>query len=266
MRIAFGGSQMNVRISGAGVPVLWIHGFPLSSELFTNQMSIEGARHVVPDLPGFGESDPFSAEPTIDLFAEAVVAVADALDLHQAIFAGVSMGGYIAMSIARHFPERVAGLALIDTRETADTEEGKKTRFEQASRIRAEGLTFLVEAMLPKMLSPAAMANDRELVDFTRSMMLTTSSSGAISALHAMAGRIDSAETLARLNVPSLVAVGSDDPITPRGDAERMSALLRDCELLIIDGGAHLALLEKPAEFNEGFTRLLERVAEQMNA
>lgn len=255
MHVNFCGSDMRVNVFGHGSPVLWIHGFPLSSEVFRDQVGIDGFLHIAPDLPGFGESAPFEAEQTLDVYGDAVIAAADAAGAKKAIIAGVSMGGYIAMSILRRLPERVAGLVLIDTRETADDEKGKATRFEQADRIRREGIGFVVDDMLPKMLSSKARTEDEDLVSFTRTMMLTTSSSGAISALHAMAGRLDSAEALREFEGPALIVVGSEDPITPRVHAERMHGLMRNAELLVLEGCAHLSNLETPGEFNAAFER-----------
>jgi pimeloyl-ACP methyl ester carboxylesterase len=92
-------------------------------------------------------------------------------------------------------------------------------------------------------------------------MMQTTSPSGAISALQAMAGRASSADTLGSLKVPALVVVGSEDVITPLRDAERMQEMIPDAELLVLEGCGHLSLLEKPAEFNAAFERFLKKVA-----
>src|SRR5687768_9642865 len=92
--------------------IVWIHGFPLSSAMFEKQRSIDGVRHVMPDLPGFGRTPPPQKAMSMDDYARFVLEGVD-----KATFAGFSMGGYIALAIARIAPERMEGLILIDTRE-----------------------------------------------------------------------------------------------------------------------------------------------------
>src|SRR5687767_5160919 len=109
--------------------IVWIHGFPLSSAMFEKQREIEGVEHLMPDLPGFGGTPaPQRGEITIDKYAERMLGELSARGIARATFAGFSMGGYIALAIARIAPHRMDGLILIDTRETADTPEARHGR------------------------------------------------------------------------------------------------------------------------------------------
>ena len=224
--------------------IIWIHGFPLSSEVFRHQRDIEGAAHLMPDLPGFGSArDARSTPVTIEDYARYVLSAFEG----EAIFAGLSMGGYICLSIARIAPQRMRGLILIDTRETADTPEARQGRFDTIAKVESDGIEPVVTSMLPKMLTASAGA---EQVAQVRSIMESSSRAGVIAALRAMAVREDSTMLLRRVEVPALVVAGSDDPITPPADAERMARLLPQASLAIIPGAAHLSNFEKPEEFN----------------
>src|SRR5688572_18399576 len=101
-------------------PILWLHGFPLDARVFENQISLGG---LMPDLPGFGTALPPDRELAMDDYARFALDALDARGIERAIFAGLSMGGYICFAAARLAPERVGGLILIDTRATADTDE-----------------------------------------------------------------------------------------------------------------------------------------------
>ncbi|HJQ39446.1 MAG TPA: alpha/beta hydrolase, partial [Thermoanaerobaculia bacterium] len=129
------------------LPIVWIHGFPLSSAVFEHQRLLGGT---FPDLPGFGSAPPPTSELTMDDYARHVLATAEGSGRH--IFAGLSMGGYICFAIARLAPERVGGLILIDTRETPDNEEGRKGRFDTIAKVQEHGVQAVVDAMLPKMV------------------------------------------------------------------------------------------------------------------
>ncbi|HEY0144512.1 MAG TPA: alpha/beta hydrolase [Thermoanaerobaculia bacterium] len=234
--------------------ILWIHGFPLSSAIFDPQLSIGGAQHLTFDLPGFGLSPARAEELTMDDYARMAIDVLDANGVERATLAGFSMGGYVAFAAARLAPERIDGLILLDTRETADTDEARKGRFDSIEKVRAEGVRPIVESMLPKMLTKSA---PPEMVERVREIMMSSSPEGTIAALRAMAGRGDSSELLPTLNVPVLVVVGAEDAITPPSDAQRMVAGLPKARLVTVDGAAHLANVEKSAEVNRAIEEYL---------
>lgn len=247
--------NLNVIDSGSGTPVVWIHGFPLSSAVYQRQVSIEGLRHIVPDLPGFGRSSPPESDMTMETYAQAVLHELDARGIEKAWFAGVSMGGYVCLALARVAPQRMRGLILIDTRETADDAQGKQGRYDSIAKVRHGGIAPVVEAMLPKMLTGSA---SKELVAEVRAIMESSSDKGVIAALRAMAERPDSSPLLPKLTVPVLVIVGEEDVITPPSDAQRMAAAIPNAKLVIVKGAAHLSQMEKPEEFNravKGFVR-----------
>lgn len=165
----------------------------------------------------------------------------------KAVFAGFSMGGYIALAIARLAPERMEGLILIDTRETADTPEARKGRYDTMAKVREQGTGVVVESMLPKMLTADAPGDMREYV---REIMSSAPKEFVIASLRAMADRPDSTPVLETINVPTLILVGDQDTITPPSDAQRMAAAIKNATLVTIAGAAHLSTIEKADEVN----------------
>jgi 3-oxoadipate enol-lactonase len=234
--------------------VLWLHAFPLSSRMFERQRDLAGVTHLMPDLPGFGSEPPLEGEPTMDAYARFAVAQLDARGIGKAVFAGVSMGGYIAFSALRLFPERIAGLILIDTRETADTNDGRHGRFDAIAKIEEEGVAPLVDSMFPKMLTPEAPADMKERV---RTIMMSTPPRGAIDALKAIANRRDATQLLSAITVPTLVLVGEADTITPPSDAERMAKAIPGAKLVKIANVAHLSNVEHADAFNAAVAAFL---------
>lgn len=215
--------------------ILWLHGFPLTSRVFEKQRAIAGVEHLMPDLP---------ALQSMDDYARFAVAQLDARGIEKATIAGLSMGGYICFAALRLFPERVSGLILIDTRETADSEEARKGRFESIGKVEQQGVAAVADAMLPKMVVSDALKPE------VREIMMSASPEFVIGALWAMAERPDSSALLPTINVPTLVVVGEEDTITPPADAERMAAAIPGARLVRIAGAAHLSNYEKPEEFN----------------
>jgi len=244
--------MLNVTDLGEGTPILWIHGFPFASSIYESQLTIRNVRHVMPDLPGFGQSRPPIAEASggevsMDTYARLMLDLLDHRGIDRAVFAGLSMGGYICFAMARLAPKRMRGLILIDTRETADTEETRKGRYDSIAKVKQAGVKPIVDSMLPKMLTPHA---PREMRDRLREIMSSASPEGVIAALGAMATRPDSSPLLPEIQVPTLILVGEQDPITPPSDSERMAASIPGARLVRIPGAAHVSNFEKAGEVN----------------
>lgn len=245
--------RLSVQQHGSGSPILWIHGFPLSAEVFGPQMKIEGFRHIVPDLSGFGTSPPPAAEVTMATYARDLIAVLDDLGVRAACVAGLSMGGYIAMQLLRDAPERVTSLILLDTRETPDTPETREGRFKSADEVLRSGTSSVVDSMLPKMTARA------ELQPEVRRIMESASPAGVAAALRAMANRPDSTETLRNASVPCLIVVGEKDAVTPPADAQRMASLVKNSSVVVVPDASHLANLDQPEKVNDAIRSWLTR-------
>jgi pimeloyl-ACP methyl ester carboxylesterase len=244
---------MFVHDEGSGFPIVWIHGFPLSSAIFEPQTSIAGFRHIRPDLPGFGQTPSNGTDASMESYARDVIAMLDEKKIERAVIAGLSMGGYIAMQLLRGAPERVAALLLIDTRETPDSDEARAGRLKSIADVEANGIGSVVESMLPKM------TYSESLHPQVRAIMETSSKEGVIAALKAMAARPDSTETLRNADVATLVVVGDRDVITPPSDAERMVSLIPKAEMAPIARAGHLANYEGRVQLNPLVTAFLSR-------
>lgn len=237
---------------GQGPAVVLVHGFPFNRTLWNDQLAAlrETHRVVTLDLRGFGESDSSESPATMVQMAEDVAGLMNALEITSATIGGLSMGGYVVLAFYKIFPERVDALVLADTRPQADTEEAKKTRAEQAQRVMAEGMVVIVNAMLPKLLTPESVSKHPEMVKRVRDMMSSTKPEGAAAALMGMAVREDQTELLSRIKVPTLILVGKEDAITPVADSETMHQRIAGSKLVVINNAGHVSNIEQAPEFN----------------
>ena len=232
------------------LPVVALHAFPLNRHLWDAQAdALRAAGHEVltPDLPGFGGTPAPDVEPNLDVFAASVLAAMDAAGYDRVILGGLSMGGYTAMALLRLAPERVAALVLADTRCAADTPEGAAARLATASQVESIGDTrAFARAMIPTLVGPSTLADRPEVVDLVRGWIEANDPAGVAWALRAMAGRPDSAATLAAFAGPALIIWGEEDTLTNRADQEPMIDALADVEFAIIPGAGHLTAVESP--------------------
>ncbi len=247
---------------GMGSAVVLIHGYPFNRSLWTEQTEALTSRFrvVTPDLRGFGESDASEGPATMNRMAQDVAKLMDHLGIDQAVIAGLSMGGYVALAFVKQFPSRVKALVLADTRAQADTEEGKQTRAQQAEKAMAEGMAGIADAMLPKLLTPETVSKRPEVVKRVRDMMLKTKPQGAASALLGMAEREDLTEFISTIRVPTMIVVGREDAITPVADSEKMHAKIATSHLVVLENAGHVSNLEQTEQFNFALLKFLERV------
>ena len=241
-------------------PLVLLHAFPLSRVMYDPVVRLISRRTVVPDLPGFGSEPLAAGEPSLDVYADHVVGVMDRLGIDRGVIAGTSMGGYAAMAMWRRYPERVAGLGLIDTKASADAPEAAAGRRQMASVMEEQGTTGpLIESVLPKLLGETTVASRPDVAASVRDWVSTCDPRAAAWAQRAMAARPDSFDTLRRVDVPSLVVVGEEDVLAPRGDAEAMAEALPDVALVAVPEAGHLTPVESPADVVSALERLCVR-------
>ena len=230
-------------------PVLLVHGFPLDHRMWQHQ--VEGLSHLrpvmAPDLDGHGAARDRKPSETMDDLARQLAQHMDDAGIDAVNLGGFSMGGYICFAFFRMFPERIRSLMLIDTKAAADTEDGRKGRDALAARIHEEGAKAAADAMLPKMLTPAA---GEKVQGVVHRMMLEQPPESLVADLMAMRDRPDSTSDLPRIQVPTLVLVGEADEVTPVAEAEKVASAIPDARLVTIPQAAHLSPVERSAEVN----------------
>lgn len=236
---------------GRGLPVVLLHAFPLNRSMWEPQIAalFGECRCVVPDLRGFGDS-PTSGPYTMDRYADDVATLLGALQIDRAVVAGLSMGGYVALSLWRRHRKLIRALVLADTRAGADTAEGSQKRLDMIALGRSEGVDAVVDKQLPGLIGKSTREKQPELVERIRSIMVRTPLDGLTGALEAMRTRPDSTPLLPSIDVPTLVVVGDEDVVTPLKEASAMHDAIPGSRLEVIPGAGHLSNLERPAAFN----------------
>ena len=244
---------------GEGTPVVLVHGFPFDRSIWRAQLEglSSDARVIAIDLPGFGGSQPLGdGEATIDGYADAIARWAGETGLDRLVIVGHSMGGYVALAFARRHVEMLAGLGLVCTRPGPDTEQARQGRYTMIENVREKGPQAVVDAMLPRLLSPRTREERPAVEEQTRQVMLRQGSEGIIAALQAMASRPDSSPILARIEAPTAVIGGADDAIIPGSDEDLMAATIPGATRLRIDGAGHMPMLEQPERLTEALRNL----------
>ena len=258
MQATINGLRLSYTDEGRGLPLLFVHGFPLARGAWQKQGDALRAscRVIVPDLRGFGDSEGKPGTTSMAEFAADLHGLLQQLNTGPVVFIGHSMGGYLTLAFARQFPQMLHGLMLVATKAGADTQQAAAGRRATAEKVRAEGVKVVVEAMAAKML--ATSNPDAAMAEQVRGLMAPSRPEGVIAALLGMAERPDSSPLLAGISVPTLVVTGADDSIIPPAESEKLAAAIPGAQLSVIPRAGHLVAFEQPDAFNRALTEWLE--------
>ena len=243
------GQSINyVDSGGDGPAIIWSHGFLMDHTMFDAQVAALAGdyRCVAWDERGFGKT-PATAPFTYWDSADDAVALLDHLGIEQAVFAGMSQGGFLSLRAALAHPDRVRGLVLIDTQ--AGTE--------------AEEVVPQYQGMIGHWLGDDPLGEVGELVaglilgkpDLAATWIPIWESRRYEMGEHpgnCLLGRDDITDRLGEIDCPALIVHGDADAAIPLEKAEAMQAGLGgDALMVVMAGGSHAANMTHPAETNE---------------
>ena len=173
---------------------------------------------------------------------------------------GLSLGGYLAFEVVRRAAHRLERLALFDTLAGADTDARRAIRLGDIAKVREGGIEALIPELPARWLLPAH-ARRSELVEPMAAMARSIGASGQRNQQRAMLARPDSHDDLARVQVPTLVLCGAQDPVTPVAEHEAMAARIAGSRLSIVADCGHLSTLEQPDAVNRELLQWLAATA-----
>jgi pimeloyl-ACP methyl ester carboxylesterase len=230
------GKPVPYQTMGRGTPLVMVHGLAASSLWWLRNASSLAARHRVYliDLPGFGMLNRHRPLP-LDQADSWLKAWMDAAGIPRAHLVGHSMGGYISLRLAAHYPEAVDRLALV-----------APVGIPLHGSLLAHLIPLLVQAgpatpsLLPLML-----------YDVIRTRPTTRWRAG----LNVLAE--DARRDAAAISAPTLLIWGENDPVIPSSSGDLMRREIPDCRLLLMPGTSHVPMFERPGEFNDALLRFL---------
>jgi pimeloyl-ACP methyl ester carboxylesterase len=257
--------------AGSLAPVatcLFLHGFPLDRRMWRGQLdrlARASVRAIAVDLRGFGAARHLSRAPSIAAMAEDVAETIRALALDRPIVVGLSMGGYVALALARlaaNAPSLLGGLVLADTRAGADSAAALEGRAANIVRARAAGdagAAAVFEAMLPSVFAQRTRDTAPATVEAFRAIAAAQSTEGVVAALEAMRDRPDATPWLSAIAVPTTVIVGADDALTPPSVAASIADAIPGARLVVVPDAGHFTNVENAAAFDAALLEAARR-------
>jgi pimeloyl-ACP methyl ester carboxylesterase len=272
--VAVAGRPVNVIELGEGPAIVFVHGLSGSWPNWLEQLPVFAKDHrvIAMDLPGFGHSPMPREHITISAYARILDELLETLRVDAATVVGNSMGGFVSAELAIAFPQRVERLVLVSAAGISTYRHRDVERIEPYLRrvasivavytgwtaarsdwiARRPGLRNLTLGLVTRHPSrlPAALAAEQ------------LRGAGKPGFMQALRANIDYPvrERLPEIACPTMIVWGDEDKIIPVADASVFEQLIPSSKKAIFEGTGHMAMLERPAAFNE---LLYEFVEEQ---
>lgn len=276
--------ENHIHRDGEGMPLVLVHGFPVDHRMWdrcaTALMETTDAQELVqfpiwaPDMPGAGaspvptpqESGTVAADgaypQALDMIADAYVELLHAAGYGQAIWAGLSMGGYVVLDIQRRHPETVAGIALLDTKGDADSEQARENRVQIARECVERHTTETVMFFTDVHPGDSSVKRSPAYIEQFGTWIREQQPAGVAWRELMAAGRPDLNDQFARITAPAAVICGIDDPSSSpkvmRPIADAMTHT--DVKVTEIEDCGHFSAWERPQIVADALLDLIARV------
>lgn len=228
--------------------VVLLHPFPLDHRVWEHVAAeLAGFDIFTPDLVGCGGRAVPQDAPDLSIAARDIVTQLDEQGIDNFVLGGISLGGYVAMELVRQIPDRIMGLMLVDTKSTADSDEGKANRERIAKQMTSRGqLELLADNMVTTLLGKTTHKKNPELVAHVKEWIAQANPQAVAWLSRAMAHRIDSEQTLIDFDKPTLLIRGEEDKVSTEEDFDLMQELLLHVIRVEISSSGHLPPIEQP--------------------
>jgi pimeloyl-ACP methyl ester carboxylesterase len=243
-RLRVGDRNLRVRDEGESKrpPLVCVHGAGSSSVVWMEVVRrLSPQRRVVaPDLPGHGQSDRWHApdDVSIAMYRDAVGTVCAQLKIERAILMGHSMGALVALDAAAAWPERVAGLILVNG--------GVRLPVAPEVFVKLTGdFTRFGKWLARVVWSPAT---SRDVVERWGTLAFTADQEVTLADFRAVE-RYDGATAAAKVRAPTLVLGGEDDLMTPPKLTRELAAAVPGARAVVVPEAAHMLAQEQPERF-----------------
>ena len=239
--------MLHYEISGNGKkPLVLLHGF-MENNTIWDEMETHLSKDftlIKIDLPGHGKSKVYQEIHTVELMAEKVKEVIDALKLEKINLLGHSLGGYVSLAFAEKFPEILESMTLFFSTTLADDDEKKQIRRRSIAVIDENFETF-VKTSIPNLFSN----NEKDIlegkIELAKNIAKSTNKEGVKAAQLGMAERPDRTEILENLDAKILIIAGKYDNAVKTENLLKIIPEKTNIKTYVLDCG-HNGHWEKP--------------------
>ena len=239
---------INYELEGEGKTIVFVHG--LSDSLVYWKVLSENLKKdyqtLIYDLRGHGESTDDDRNTTIDVYQEDLYQLLNALNIEDAVFIGLSLGGNVILDLAVNHPEKVKGLIVMSS--FPEHDEKLKKIFNDFDNAIDQGFVEFFDTILPYTLTDDLLEEHKELLENVKHEAAKTANiEGIKKGINAGYG-FNLTDRLNEINVPTIVIAGGEDNLTSLDIQRKISDNIKDSELIILEKTKHNILIGRNIE------------------
>ncbi|MFM2078431.1 MAG: hypothetical protein RJA49_2321 [Actinomycetota bacterium] len=223
-------------------------------------------RVIALDNRGAGRSDKPFGHYSLEQMADDAIAVLDDAGADTAHVVGASMGGAISQIVGLKYPERVNSLTLACT--ACRNHPWRRELLQSwATTANERGMGAMAHEAARWVIGPRSFRRLLPAFGWLGPLAMGRTSHAFVSQVKAILDVDESvSEQLEQVDIPTLVLVGNQDILTPRGDSEEIAERMPNAELVVISGAAHGFMVEHASTFNRVLLEFLGRVTRAQHA
>lgn len=260
MKAQVNGVTLEYNVAGSGRLIAFGHSLGMNGGIFDplRPRLQQYGRVLTWDARGHGGSQKPATGWTIEDLAADLRALIVHIGEDRAVIAGLSMGGNTAIAYTIAHPDKVEGLILADT--TAWYGEGAPAAWEQrAQNAEKNGMAPIVPFNLPRWFSEGYLKSHPAEAQKTGDILLADDVPSYAAACRAL-GKFDGRAGLKRIQCPTLIIVGSEDPATPPAMARHLHENISNAKMHVLDGLKHMSPVEAPDRVGDLIAAFLEKL------
>ena len=249
-------SKIYIDDVGEGYPLVLVHGYLGSSEMWCNQRNFFSnfCRVISPALPGFGESSSVQSLDSINKMAKFVIDIIDEKKIDKFNLLGHSMGGMIVQEMVKISGEKINKLICFATGSIGDIPGRFESLEKSIERLNKEGIKETVKRIPPKWFVEESSAKNYYLCENAVKETTEETARNALNAMKNWRGY----ENLKNINNQTLIIWGDRDASYNFEQVDTLNKNIPSSRLEIFKGCCHNVHLEQPQKFNETVNNFLK--------
>ncbi|MFZ1809211.1 MAG: alpha/beta hydrolase [Cyclobacteriaceae bacterium] len=239
-------SFINYKIKGEGLPVIFIHGFCETGEIWDSFITglSNNYQVITLDLPGFGSSKLAKTDITLQEIGRDLNEWVLAQGFKDPVVIGHSLGGYISLSMAEQMPSLFSAFGLIHSTARADTNEKRINRTKVMAFVKEHGVKAFVDSFVPDLYHQ----KNHPSIDFVHKTALKTTESTFLAYTTAMRDRPSTEKLIANSPKSILIVGGEKDSVIAIDSLREQAALNRLVSFHSLPEVGHMGMFEASSE------------------
>lgn len=232
--------------TGLGQPLILIHGFCESKEIWLEMAEVLAGSHTIfaIDLPGFGDNPLSEMEISMESLAADMADWMEKEGIESPIVIGHSLGGYVTLALAELLGPRLKGIGLFHSTALSDDAEKKHTRNKVIAFLEKNGIDPFLESFVPGLFAPSKAVHLESRIQWLIQEGKRSSTAALIAYTAAMRDRKDRLDVWKRFSGKKLLISGRLDTAVKIENSRQLQPFA-DIYLELEDA-AHMGMFEEP--------------------